>query len=93
MFLLLRKQKFLFLKTELYFNFLPSWQKVASLKSKTDAAAIPAARKADLRARVSQLEVCVHFVKQLLLCIADPKDTFSFPPSFVKSLAILFFMK
>lgn len=38
-------------------------QKVASLKSKTDAAAIPAALKADLRAKISQLEVyktCIH---------------------------------
>ncbi|ONK72152.1 uncharacterized protein A4U43_C04F16330 [Asparagus officinalis] len=39
-------------------------KKVASLKSKTDAAAIPAARKADLRARISQLEDKVRKAKK-----------------------------
>lgn len=35
---------------------------VASLKSRLDAAIIPAARKADLRSRISKLQVCKLFV-------------------------------
>lgn len=37
-------------------------QKVASLKSKTNVAAIPAALKADLRAKISQLKVYNIFI-------------------------------
>ena len=37
------------------------YQKIASIKSGLDAAAIPAAKKADLRGKVSKLEVCKCF--------------------------------
>ncbi|RWW30543.1 hypothetical protein BHE74_00017854 [Ensete ventricosum] len=40
--------------------------KVATLKSKIDAAAIPAAIKADLRAKTSQLEVHIHVIKSFV---------------------------
>jgi len=36
-------------------------QQIASIKNKLDAAAIPAARKADLRGMVSKLEVCKYY--------------------------------
>lgn len=58
--LILKKQMVIIWKLRAIFLLYFCWQSVASLKNRTDTAAIPAARKADLRARISQLEVCVH---------------------------------
>lgn len=41
-------------------------QLVASLKNRVDAAAIPAAKKADLRAKISQLDVCIAWPCQAI---------------------------
>lgn len=63
-----------------FYCYLSFCQKVASLKNKIDAAAIPAAMKADLRAKISQLEVCYTYWNKLFAkkCWGRERGPYSF---------------